>query len=286
MLYELWENFRSFAMSNLIDSIIAILLTIGVALASLTLVNWLARKAVERLTATEMEPDRRARIRTIISATKNTLRIAIFALAGMGIMAGFGVDFGPILAAAGIAGLAISLGAQTMIKDFLGGLIILLEDQYRVGDTISANGVDGTVERITLRRTNVRTADGTLFVVPNGDIRVVGNNTRDWSRATVELNLAYDGDIQRAVTALNEAMVKAAEDPAIKPALLEEPEILGWNQTNDLGVRVRLQAKVRPGQQWAVARHLRRQALEALHEANIPIAHAYSRPGQPQGQLP
>jgi small conductance mechanosensitive channel len=286
MLYELWENFRSFAMSNLLDSIIAILLTIGVALAALTVVNWLARKAVERLMAAEMEPDRRARIRTIVSATKNTLRIAIFALAGMGIMAGFGVDFGPILAAAGIAGLAISLGAQTMIKDFLGGLIILLEDQYRVGDTISANGVDGTVERITLRRTNVRTADGTLFVVPNGDIRVVGNNTRDWSRATVELNLAYDGDIQRAVTALNEAMAKAAEDPAIKPALLEAPEILGWNQTNDLGVRVRMQAKVRPGQQWVVARHLRREALEALHDANISIAHAYSRPGQPQGQLP
>jgi small conductance mechanosensitive channel len=196
------------------------------------------------------------------------------------------VDFGPILAAAGIAGLAISLGAQTMIKDFLGGLTILLEDQYRVGDTISVNGVDGTVERITLRRTNIRTADGTLFVVPNGDIRIVGNNTRDWSRATVELNLAYDADIPQAIVALNAAMTTAAEDPSIQSALLEPPEILGWNQTNDLGVRVRLQAKVKPGQQWAVGRELRRHALNALHAAHIPIAHAYARQGQSQGQLP
>jgi moderate conductance mechanosensitive channel len=270
-----WEQFRTFATANLVDSVVAIVLTVLVAALLLALVNWTARKAVERVMATEMEPDRRARLRTIISASKNTLRIAILAVAAMGILAGFGVDFGPILAAAGIAGLAISLGAQTMIKDFLGGLTILLEDQYRVGDSISVNGVDGAVERITLRRTNIRTADGTLFVVPNGDIRTVGNNTRDWSRATVELNLAYDGDITKAVAALNVAMAMAAEDPAIKPVLLEPPEILGWNQTNDVGVRVRLQAKVKPGQQWAVARQLRRLALSALQEAGVRIAQPY-----------
>lgn len=275
MLGKLWEEFRTFAVTNLLDSLAAIVLSVLITLFLLWLVNWVTRKIVERMATIEMEPDRRARMRTVISASKNTLRVAILALGTMGILASFGLDFGPLLAAAGIAGLAISLGAQTVIKDFFGGLIILLEDQYRVGDSISVNGVDGSVERITLRRTNVRTADGVLFVVPNGDIRTVGNNTRDWSRATVELNLAYDGDIPKAVTALNEAMVRAAEDPAIKPFLLEAPEILGWNQTNDLGVRVRLQAKVKPGQQWAIARHLRRLALDALHEAGIPIAQPY-----------
>ncbi len=169
--------FRKFAMANLVDSVLAIVLTVVLAVMLLALVNWVARKAKEHVMAAEMEADRRARLRTVISAAKNTLRITILALAAMGILAGFGLDFGPLLAAAGIAGLAISLGAQTMIKDFLGGLIILLEDQYRVGDAISVNGVDGAVERITLRRTNIRTADGTLFIVPNGDIRTVGNNT-------------------------------------------------------------------------------------------------------------
>jgi small conductance mechanosensitive channel len=275
MIATLWEDFRTFAVTNLLDSVVSIILTILLAAGLLWLVNRLARLAVERTLAAEMEPDRRARIRTIISATKNSLRIGILSLAAMAILAGFGFDFGPILAAAGIAGLAISLGAQTLIKDFFGGLIILLEDQYRVGDSISVNGVDGSVERITLRRTNVRTGDGALFVVPNGDIRTVGNNTRDWSRASVELNLAYDGDIKQAVTILNAAMAEAAADPAIAPFLLEPPEILGWNQTNDLGVRVRMQAKVKPGQQWSVARELRRRALEALHEAGIPIAHSY-----------
>lgn len=275
MLAAFWEQLRTFLAINLWDSIIVIILTIAVAAGALWLVNWVARLAVKRVTATEMEPDRRARIRTVISAAKNTLRVVILALATMGILAGFGLNFGPILAAAGIAGLAVSLGAQTLIKDFIGGLIILLEDQYRVGDSISVNGVDGSVERITLRRTNLRTGDGVLFVVPNGDIRTVGNNTRDWSRASVELNLAYGGDIPKAVAALKEAMSRAAEDPAIKPALLEAPEILGWNQTNDLGVRVRMQAKVKPGQQWGVARELRRLALDALHEADVPIAHSY-----------
>jgi small conductance mechanosensitive channel len=281
MLLELWENFRTFAVTNLLDSAVAILLTIALAGFLLWLVNWLARQAVTRVMAAEMESDRRARLRTLISATKNTLRITILALAAMGIMAGFGIDFGPILAAAGIAGLAISLGAQTIIKDFLGGMIILLEDQYRVGDTISTNGVDGTVERITLRRTNLRTANGALFVVPNGDIRTVGNSTRDWSRAVVDLTLAYEGDITKAVAALEEVVAAATEDPAIKPFLLEPPEILGWNQANDLGVRVRLQAKVRPGQQWAVSRHLRRLALDVLHRDGVPIAHGYMQ-NQPQ----
>lgn len=275
MFATLWDSFRTFAMSNLLDSILSIILTLLLAAGLLWLVNWVARKAVERVMAAEMEPDRRARLRTIISATKNTLRIIILSLAAMAILAGFGFDFGPILAAAGIAGLAISLGAQTIIKDFFGGLIILLEDQYRVGDSIAVNGVDGSVERITLRRTNIRTADGALFVVPNGDIRVVGNNTRDWSRATVELNLAYDGDIKKAVAVLESAMTEATADPAIATLLLEPPEILGWNQTNDLGVRVRLQAKVKPGQQWGVGRELRRLSLDALHEAGIPIAQGY-----------
>ena len=280
MISKWWEMFRRFALANLVDSVLTIFLTIMLAVMLLALVNWVAHKAKEHVMAADMEPDRRARLRTVISAAKNTLRITILALAAMGVLAGFGIDFGPILAAAGIAGLAISLGAQTMIKDFLGGLIILLEDQYRVGDAISTNGVDGTVERITLRRTNIRTGDGALFIVPNGDIRTVGNNTRDWSRATVELNLAYDGDMTKAVDALNAVLAEAAEDPAIKPVLLEPPELLGWNQTNDLGVRVRMQAKVQPGQQWAVARHLRRLALDALHEHGIPIAQAYV-PKQP-----
>lgn len=275
MLAALWENFETFVASNLGDAVIAIILVTGATVAALALTNWAAKQANERISAHETDAERRARMHTIISTSRNTLRILIMATAALAILAGFGIDLTAIFAAAGIAGLAISLGAQTLIKDFFGGLIILFEDQYRVGDNISVSSVDGTVEQITLRRTNVRTADGTLFVVPNGDVRIVGNNTRDWSRATVELNLTYGGDIQRAVAVLNEAMAKAAEDPAIMPMLLEPPEILGWNQINNVGILVRLQAKVKPGQQWAVGRQLRRIALDALHEAGIAIAQPF-----------
>ncbi len=271
----LLDTFRTFVVTNLLDSILTILVTIVLTAGGLVLINWATRLVSARITATEMDAERRSRLNTLISASKDTLRILVLALATVIVLASFGIDFGPLLAAAGIAGLAISLGAQTLIKDFFGGIIILLEDQYRVGDSIRVNSVDGVVEQITLRRTNVRNVDGTLYVVPNGEIRTVGNTTRDWSRAAVDLNLTYEGDMRRAIDVLKAAMAQAAEDPAIRPFLLEPPEILGYNQTNDLGVRVRMQAKVKPGQQWGVARQLRRAALDALQEAGVPIAQPY-----------
>lgn len=253
--------------------IVPLLLTLLAVAVGLRLINLVARQLELRIRAVyAKEADRGARLMTLLQAGATSARAIIIVIAALTAMATVGIDIGPVLAAAGVVGIAISLGAQTLIKDFLGGLIVLLEDQYRVGDVITVGNVSGTVEKITLRRTNIRDVEGRLHVVSNGDVRMVSNNTRDWSRALVEINLAFDADVERAVAALNEAMARAAGAPEIAQDLLEPPEIFGWSLFSEWAVTVRLWAKVNPGQQWKVARVLRRYALHALRDAGIQIA--------------
>lgn len=216
--------------------------------------------------------DRRTRLMTLHRVVVNGARAVAWTIAVLVALATIGIDLGPVLAAAGVAGLAVSLGAQTLIKDFIGGLIILLEDQYRVGDVIGVGNVSGTVERITLRRTDIRDGEGRLHILSNGDIRALRNETREWSQAMVDIHLHFDADVENAIAVLKAAMARAADDPAIATNLREPPEILGWNALTDWSVVVRIWVKVEPGTQWGVARALRRYALQALQDAGIPIA--------------
>lgn len=249
-----------------------LLLLVIATVVALKLVNVAAAEVDKRLIATTEDYDRRARLHTLRKVVKNTARAVILIIAVLIGLGTIGVDIGPALAAAGILGLAVSLGAQTLIKDVIGGLTILIEDEYRVGDTVKIGDVKGEVERITLRRTDVRDAEGRLFMVPNGEVRVVANETRDWARAMVELNFGYDADVKKAVATLDEALEKLASDPDVKPYLLAEPEIYGWNEFSDWAVVVRLRAKVTAGKQGAVARAMREHALDALQAAEVPVA--------------
>lgn len=268
----MWEKFSALIESSIFQFILPLVLTFVITLVGLRLVN-IASDAIEkRLITKEQEADRQQRLRTLISTAKITARTTVLALATLSVLTICGIDIGPLIAAAGIVGLAISLGAQTLIKDFFGGTMILIEDQFRVGDWIQVADVEGTVEKVTLRRTNVRAGDGTLFIVPNGDVRVVGNATRDWSRAVVEINLPFDADISQAISVCSKAMAEVANDPEVADALLESPEVLGWNQANDWSLRLRMQAKVKPGQHWRVARVMRRIALQALRDAGMAVA--------------
>jgi small conductance mechanosensitive channel len=254
-------------------AILLLLLIVAAAALALRFTNIVVRQAELRIKApeSEFELDQRGRLITLLETAKNTVRVIILTIAALVALATVGIDIGPVLAAAGIAGLALSLGAQMLIKDFLSGLVILFEDQYRVGDTITVGSVSGEVEKITLRRTNIRDAQGRLYVVSNGDVRVVGNDTREWSRALFDVNLSNDADIHKAIKALEGAMVSAASDPEISDDLLDRPEILGWNHFNDGAVSVRLQARVKLRKQWEVSQVMRRHALDALRNAGVPI---------------
>lgn len=266
------ESFSLLLASNLMQGLLTLILIVVLALVALRLVNLAADQIDKRLIASTDDIDRRARLQTLRKAAKSTAQVVILVIALLIGLGTIGIDIGPALAAAGILGLTISLGAQTLIKDVIGGMTILLEDEFRVGDQIKIGSVSGEVERITLRRTDVRDVEGRLFMVPNGEVRVVANETRDWARAFVELNFNFDADVDRAIASLDKALVKLATDPRVKPHLLAAPEIFGWNAFNDWSVVVRLTAKVTAGKQADVARPMRQYALEALHEAGVPVA--------------
>jgi small-conductance mechanosensitive channel len=276
------ESFSFLFTSSLLRGFLTLILIVVLTLVALRLVNMAAATIERRFIAPIEDLDRRARLQTLRKAAKSTIQVIILVIAVLIGLGTIGIDIGPALAAAGILGLTISLGAQTLIKDVIGGLTVLLEDEYRVGDQVKIGSVSGDVERITLRRTDVRDAEGRLFMVPNGEVRVVANETREWARALVELNFGFDSDVDKAVAALDEALARLAADPRVKPHLLAVPEIFGWNAFNDWSVVVRLSAKVTADKQGEVARPMRQYALEALQEAGVPVE-SYNRMGlQPE----
>jgi moderate conductance mechanosensitive channel len=257
---------------SLLQVVLPLIVIAGLTALAMRLVSMAANAIDRRIIAPVQDHDRRARLQTLRKAAKSTAQVAILVIAVLISLGTVGIDIGPALAAAGILGLAVSLGAQTLIKDVIGGMTILLEDEYRVGDSVKIGSVSGDVEHITLRRTDVRDAEGRLFMVPNGDVRVVANETRDWARAMVELNFGYDADVKNAVAVLDEALARLAADPRVKSHLLAEPEIFGWNAFSDWAVIVRVRAKVTAGKQGDVARAMRQYALEALDQAGISVA--------------
>lgn len=215
---------------------------------------------------------RRARLRTLLRAGRGLAFALVLAAAGLAALRLFGIDITPVMAGAGVIGLGLSLGAQFLIRDLLGGLIILIEDHYHVGDVVRVGAVSGAVERITMRATYLRDGEGQLHIVPNGDIRTVSNLTADWSRAVVDFPIDHTADMARALAALQQACDKTAADEMVREDLLDPPEVAAWNAVTEWGTQVRLTARTLPGKQWAVARALRRYAMEALQSAGISLA--------------
>jgi small-conductance mechanosensitive channel len=243
-----------------------------VAVVGFRLVELSRRVIDKRLVQEADDPSRRARLATLLDAYVRTVQFLLVVMVVLMGLTVIGINIGPVIAAAGVMGLAVSLGAQSLIKDFIGGILILLEDQFRVGDAIQVGNAAGAVERISLRATHVRDLDGRLWIVPNGDVRTLSNSTRDWSRAVVNLNLGFGVDVGRAVAVLEAAMEGAAADPALQGKLLDKPVVEGWSSLTDWSVQVRLRVSTVAGQQSVAARVLRQSALDALRSADIALA--------------
>lgn len=229
-----------------------------------------------RLEKTVNRPERLARLQTLTQVGRGVATVIIFGFATLMSLHTIGIDIAPLLAGAGLAGLALSLGAQTLIKDFIGGVLILTENQFAIGEVIKVGEVSGNVEQITLRATYVRDGEGHRHLIPNGDLRTISNLTAEWSRAIVDLNIYSEADMGQVMRVLEEAAVQAQADPALGTNLLEPPQVIGWTGLTDWAVQVRLTAKTKPGKQWEVTRVLRRYAMEALQQAGIEL----SRPTQ------
>lgn len=238
------------------------------AIAGLVLAHFANRRALRVVRAAS--PDRRKQLETIVHALYWIVRALIVGVALLMLLGNF-VDIAPLLASAGVAGLAVSLAAQSLIKDFIGGFLILVEGQYRVGDVIQVGDKTGSVERVTLRATYVRDVNGSLHIIPNGEVRVVTNVTRDWSRAMVDVGVAYEEDMDRALGVLKQAAAAFAADPELGPQLLEPPQVLGPLSLGDWAVTVRVMVKTPPGEQWGVAMELRKRILAACEREGISL---------------
>jgi len=252
---------------------LAIDLAIIVLLAGLGLVavHWFSQRIVARAGSDGDRPDeRRKQVETLVQVLRWIAQIAIVSVALLMILSNF-VDITPLLASVGVVGLAVSLGAQTLIKDFIGGLLVLLEGQYTVGDVIKVGDVAGAVERLTLRATYVRDIDGNLHVLPNGEVRTVANVTKEWSRAMVNIGVAYEEDLERVLGVLSDTANSFAKDPDFEPQLLEAPTVLGPLSLGDWAVNVRVMVKTKPGQQWGVAMELRKRVLAACEREGITL---------------
>ncbi|MGH9157277.1 MAG: mechanosensitive ion channel family protein [Acidimicrobiales bacterium] len=180
-----------------------------------------------------------------------------------------GVQLGPLIAGAGIAGIAVGFGAQSLVKDFLSGLFILLEDQYGVGDVINLGDASGTVEDVSLRVTRIRGTDGTVWFVPNGEIKRVGNSSMEWSRALIDVLVAYDTDVALASRVIGEVARDFAAEEAWADSVLEPPEVWGVQAMGAEGLTVRLVVKTAPRQQYGVARELRGRISDRLRREGV-----------------
>jgi moderate conductance mechanosensitive channel len=249
-------------------------LTIILAIVALRIAQLAANRFGRQIERSAEDAARQARLKTLLGASLNTTRAIIVVIAALMILGELGVDLTPVLASVGVVTLAVSLGAQTVIKDFIGGVLVLIENQYRVGDTVQIGAVTGKVEQITLRATYVREASGRLVIVPNGDVRVVANASQGWALVTIDLSLPLDADIEQARRVLQSSLDKAKADPAFSPLLLEPPQVAPWHGLSERAVQIRLTAKTTPDMQYDVARMLRQRALDALNHAGLALVRA------------
>ncbi|UCG23740.1 MAG: mechanosensitive ion channel family protein [Chloroflexota bacterium] len=211
------------------------------------------------------------RIETIRRLVNTTALVIIVAVASLTILSELGINIGPLLASVGVASLALGLGAQSLVKDAIAGFFIIVEGQYQVGDVVELGGHAGNVEDLTLRVTQIRDSQGYLHFVPNGEIRVVTNRTRDWSRAIVDVGIAYDDDVALAVRTLDEIGELAAGDPEIGPLLLEAPTVTGIEGLDEWQVRLRVIVKTAPNEHWIVQRYYRRQVRLLFPERGLTL---------------
>jgi len=249
-----------------------ILMALALGAVGLFALQWVYKVLEKRENATGTPGERQTRLKIILRVTRNLLQVLVISIVLMMILNEAGVNIAPLLASAGVVGLALSLGAQTLIKDFLGGIFILAENQFSVGDYLTLGEVSGAVERITLRATYLRDIEGRLHLVPNGDIRTVTNQTNQWAQVVISLNVDFEADIQQVVGALEEAARAVQADAEVADDLIEAPRTLGWTGFSDWAVQVQIIVKTRPGRQWAVGRAVRRAMLDAFQRADVRVA--------------
>jgi small conductance mechanosensitive channel len=250
------------------------LLIIIIALIAYEAMRRLIRQAIVRIQALDGEENSAfdKRVETIFTVIKRTILTVIVVTALLMVLNELGADITPLLASVGIVGLALGLGAQSLVRDVIGGLFVLLEDQYRVGDVVELAGKAGVVELMTLRTTRLRDFHGVLHIIPHGDVRIVSNRANQWSRAVLDIGVTYEDDLDLAATILEEIGQELLDHPDYGALVLEQPAILGIEALGDWAVQLRFTAKTLPNQQHTVQRYLRRQIYDQFTAKGVTLA--------------
>ncbi len=286
-------------LASIADSVVTVLLILIVAWIAVRIIKRYLRKAIQRLIAREptaptrsglkrlgldatgdeellgTSPDtasrRAARATSISFVLGGTVSVIVWTFAVLMALAELGLNLGPLIAGAGIAGVALGFGAQDLVKDCISGLFVLLEDQYGIGDVVDLGEAVGVVERISLRVTILRSLDGTVWHVPNGEVTRVGNLSQLWSVALVDLDVAYDSDLDHVGEIMLNAAREVCDNEEWAPIIVEEPNLLGVEALGADGITLRITVKTKPGEQWALQRELRRHFKQVFDEAGIEI---------------
>lgn len=263
-------------------TVVRIVVIVAVAVVFRTLLVKAADRFVKRLANREVKAHdsatraiymarRSQRATTLGALFKNIITIVVLGFMTLLVLSELNFDLAPLLAGAGVAGIALGFGAQSLVSDFLSGIFILMEDQYGVGDVVDVGDATGTVEEVQLRITKLRSLDGTLWFVRNGEIMRVGNMSQDYSRSVLDISIAYGSDVKRAKEVLQTVAHHYANDPRTSYLVLEEPKVLGVESLAADSVVIRLLLKTRPGEQWGVSRQLRENIKNAFDKAGIEI---------------
>ena len=261
------------------------------------LCRWLASKVVNRLRDRasagvlptgpqgrlhgEVEPDnaaariaaarRKQRAETMGAVLKSVASFTILVIVVIMSLSELSVDVGPLIAGAGIVGVALGFGAQSLVSDFLSGLFMLFEDQYGIGDVVDLGDASGTVEAVTLRVTRLRDVNGTVWYIRNGEIRRVGNQSQNWARSVLDITVGYGEDLTRVRRVLEESCHELYDDPDWRGKVMEEPEVWGVERMEADGLAVRVAIKTVPLEQWAVSRELRQRIKARFDREGIEI---------------
>jgi small-conductance mechanosensitive channel len=231
--------------------------------------SW-ARAMVERAEHRQ-RLEAKKRIQTLSQLALNTFTIALLILAAIMVLGQLGVNIGPILAAAGVLGIAVGFGTQSLVKDVVTGLFMLVENQFNVGDVVSIAGVTGIVEKSTLRITVLRDLEGKVHYVPNGQINLVSNLTKEWSRAVLDISIAYKEDVDQVMEHLVKLGEEMSQDPEWSPKLIGDMEVLGVDAFADSAVVIKVMFTTLPLNQWAVGREFRRRVKNHFDQVGIEI---------------
>jgi len=282
------------AASDLVHVLVDRPLKVAIVIAVAFVANWLVHRAISRFvrrvqgeparealtqlvegqTPTDTQPlrvRRAQRAETVAALLRSMASIVIWVMAFLTALSQLSIELAPLIAGASIAGVALSFGAQNLVRDFLAGIFVMLEDQYGVGDLIEVEAATGRVEAVSLRSTQLRDIHGTLWHVPNGEIKKVGNFSQGWSQAVLDVEVAEDADLEQTKRTIEGAASTLLDDPNLGPRIQDEPQVWGVERIGDGAVALRLVVRTTPRARWRVERELRARVKDAFEKQQVPL---------------